>query len=861
LPLSRFRFPRVRRTAAFFAVVVSLVPSARAADRTARVDASPVPDAPGALRVNGAVSDEVWRTAQPIDAFVQREPEDGGKPSERTEFRVAYSATTLFVQVHAYDRQPDRIVSYLTRRDQYSPCDWIRVIVDSYHDRRTAYEFAVNPSGVKMDRYWFSDSNSDDSWDAVWDVSVSRDPTGWSAEFRIPFSQLRFHAGEDKTFGFAVVREIGRLNETSTWPLLSRKATGYVSSFGDLGGLSIAASPKKLELLPYTLASMTTQPTDGNPLVSAASPGGAIGLDLKYALTPGLTLTASVNPDFGQVEADPAVVNLSAFETYFNERRPFFVEGSGNFSFDMDCNDGACSGMFYSRRIGRPPQGTGILPSGDGVYTDVPANTKILGAAKVTGRVGAYAVGVMQAVTGRAGATVQNGPFVNETTVEPEASYSVGRVRREFKNQSSIGMMLTQTFRQSHDSVVDTLPSSATTGGVDWDLRFKSKYALRGYWAGSLVSGDAAAIAALQQDSRHYYQRPDLQSAVFDPTRTSLSGDSATIAINKIGGEFVHFNFNYGYKSPGFDVNDVGFLRRADTRSNGSWVQLRSDRPNRWFRSRMINFNQYAMWNGDGDLISNGGNINAHATFINNWSIGGGFNVNGLGLDDRVTRGGPAVYQENSNGVWYYVNGDNRKRVTVNYFGSYFVDPHGSLGMDVNPEVTFRPMPALLFSTGIRFNRNITDTQWVGQVTDTANHYVFAHLDQTTAAMTARFNYTMTPTLSLQLYAEPFMSAGDYNQYRQIAQPRAIDYYDRFSPYGYDIASNGDPNFNVKSFRTTNVLRWEYKPGSQLFVVWQQARQNDVAPGGFALGRDFRGIFAVPAQNVFLVKISYWLNY
>ena len=834
---------------------------ALAADARSRVDAAAVPDVPGALRVNGELNADVWRSVPAIDTFLQREPEDGAKPSERTEFRVAYNATTLYVKVRAFDRQPDRIVSYLTRRDQNSPCDWIRVFIDSYHDRRTAYEFAVNPSGVKFDRYWFNDTNNDDSWDAVWDVAVSREADGWSAEFRIPFSQLRFAPGEEKVFGFAVAREIARTKETLTWPLLSRKANGYVSSFGDLGGLSVVASPKRLELMPYTVANVTTQPTDGNPLVPSTSPGGALGLDVKYALTPGLTLTATVNPDFGQVEADPAVVNLTAFETYFNERRPFFVEGSGNFAFDMDCNDGACSGMFYSRRIGRFPQGTGILPSGDDVFTDTPAQTKILGAAKLTGRVGSYAVGVMQAVTGRADARVQSGSFITTQAVEPAASYSVARVRREYANQSSIGVMLTEAKRQARDSVLDVLPSSATAAGVDWDLRFKKMYAIRGYWAGSLVRGDAASIEALQEDSRHYFQRPDLSSAVLDPTRTSLAGDSALVGVSKIGGEFVHFNFSYGYKSPGFEINDLGFLRRADTRSDGSWIQFRSDRPNRWFRSRMINFNQYAQWNSDGDRIGNGGNVNAHAIFQNNWSIGGGYNVNGRGLDDRVTRGGPAVYQENGSGVWYYVNSDNRRRVSLAYFGSYFTDRYGDLGLDANPELTFRPIPALMVTTGLRFNHNVSDTQWVGQVTDSANHYVFAHLDQTTVALTGRFNYTLTPNLSLQLYAQPFLSAGDYTRFRQIASPRADDYDARYAPYAYDAAANGDPNFNVKSFRTTNVLRWEYRPGSTLFVVWQQARENDLVPGGFGFGRDFRGIFAVPAQNVFLVKLSYWLNY
>ena len=834
--------------------------TAAATSATARVDAVAITSA-RAVRASGELGDEVWQTAAPVDAFVQREPHDAGEPSQRTEFRVAYDATTLFVKVRAYDTEPDKIVTYLTRRDLDSPCDWIHILIDSYHDHRTAYEFAVNPSGVKMDRYWFNDNNLDDSWDAVWDVSVSRDREGWTAEFRIPFSQLRFNPSAASTFGFAVSRQIGRMNETSTWPLLSRSANGYVSSFGELGALSMTASPKKLEIVPYALTNLTKQPTGGNPLVKGSAPDGAIGLDMKYALTSGLTLTTTVNPDFGQVEADPAVVNLSAFETYFNERRPFFVEGSGNFNFNLDCNDGACSGMFYSRRVGRPPQGADNLPSGDNIYTDVPSQTKILGAAKLTGRVGQYSIGVMQAVSEEAQARVQNGSVLSTQPVEPLTSYSVGRVRREFSNQSAIGFMLTGTKRRTLDSVAGVLPTSATTGGIDWDLRFKTRYSLTGYWAGSTVRGDAAAIDGLQENSRHYFQRPDLKGATLDTTRTSLSGDAAMIAISKIGGQYVHFNSNVGFKSPGFDINDVGFLRRADTRNIGNWIQFRSDHPNRWFRSRMINFNEYAGWNSDGDRLYSGGNINAHAVFTNNWSTGAGYNINGLNFDDRATRGGPGVYMEGGRGVWYYLNSDNRRVVSLEYFGSWFVDSRGSTSRDFNPELTIRPVPALMLTTGLRFGRNVADSQWVGEVTDSANHYVFGHLDQTTVAFTERFNYTLTRNLSIQLYAQPFVSAGDYSAFKQIASARSIDYAQRYTPYVYDLVANDDPNFNVKSFRTTNVLRWEYKPGSTLFVVWQQARENDAVPGGFRFGRDVHGIFGVAPKNVFLVKLAYWLNY
>ena len=826
---------------------------------TGRVDAVAVPASARAVHTTGELTDEFWQSVAPVDAFVEREPVEGGIPSQRTEFRVAYDAATIFVRVIAFDTEPAGIRSYLTRRDGDSPSDWIRVLIDSYHDKRTAYEFAVNPAGVKADRYWYNDNSSDDSWDAVWDVKVARDARGWSAEFRIPFSQVRFNPSESITFGFAVSRHIGRLNQTSTWPLLARSANGYVSSFGELGGLSMGAALKRLELAPYTVANLTRQRPEGNPLLSPSSPEIAIGLDAKYALTPGLTLTATVNPDFGQVEADPAVVNLSAFETFFSERRPFFVEGSGNFNFDADCWDGPCS-LFYTRRVGRTPHGTDNLPDGDTVYTSYPTQSTILGAAKLTGRAGKFSVGAMYAVTQEETADIVDGTLRTQQAVEPTTSYAIGRARREFANQSSIGFMVTATNRKLPQSL-DFLPASGYTGGIDFDGRFKKHFSVTGYLAASRVNGDPSAIADLQQNSRHYYQRPDATSFAVDPTRTSLSGTSGRIGINKIGGQRVRFMSQFGYKSPGFDLNEAGFLRRADERWLLNWFQLRSDKPNRWFRSRNINVNQYSVWNSDGDRLVNGANINGSATFVNNWQAGGGANTNRLTSDDRMTRGGPVVATEGFDNFWSWFNSDNRRRVSVNFFAGAGKNGVGSWFADQEWSVTLRPISLLTITSGVRINRAVNDTQWTGLVTDTRDHYVFGRIDQTTVALAQRLNYTVTPNLSVQLYAEPFVSGGDYSAFKELANGRAIDYGQRYAPYAYDIAANGNPDFNVKSFRTTNVLRWEYKPGSTLFLVWQQARENDAVPGGFRPGRDLHDIFGVAPKNIFLLKLAYWVNY
>jgi hypothetical protein len=823
-----------------------------ASPRPATVAATPVPEA-AAIKLDGAFTEDVWETVPAISDFRQRDPKDDAAPTYATDMKVVYDASNLYVAVRAHDPEPARLVGMRTRRDTSSPSDWIRIIVDSFHDRRTAFEFGVNPAGVKTDSYWYNDGNQDDGWDAVWDVAVSRDKDGWRAEFRIPFSQLRYRPSENATFGFAVVRQIGRLNETDTWPLISKSANGYVSSFGDLTNLKLNQTPKRLELVPYLLGQVNTQPAEpGNPLVSSHDQKATVGADLKYAVRPGITLTATVNPDFGQVEADPAVVNLSGFETFFSERRPFFVEGSGMFTFDLDCNDGSCSGLFYPRRIGRAPRGFPELSSG--MNARVPQQTTILGAGKLTGRVGKFSIGAMNALTADEEATIANGTLRTRQSVEPLATYSVVRARREFANQSTIGFMATGTTRRL-TTFTDFLPGEAFTGGLDWDLRLKKRYAIQGYWAGSSVHGSASAIRQLQESTVHGFQRPDATHLEEDLTRTSLNGNAGSVALGKIGGSKIRFNSVVSYKSPGFDINDVGFLRRADTRSMSNWMQWRNDKPSKYLRSFRWNLNQWGTWNFGGDRLDFGGNVNAHWMFANNWATGMGLTGNRQSFDDRATRaGGPGAYGNPNWTYWQYVNSDERKRLMLSNFMNVGGDGHGSSWRGVSPNLTFRPASFLSVSGGVDWSHNIQASQWIENATD--GRYIFGSLDQTTVSLTTRVNYTITPQLSVQIYAAPFVSAGDYGSFKHLVNGRAVRYADRYAPTEYDA----NPDFNFRSFRTTNVLRWEYKPGSALFVVWQQGREDVVDAGQFQFGRDFRGVFGAPSRNVFLVKWSYWIN-
>ncbi len=500
----------------------------------------------------------------------------------------------------------------------------------------------------------------------------------------------------------------------------------------------------------------------------------------------GLTLTGTVNPDFGQVEADPAVVNLGAFETFFAERRPFFVEGSGNFSFNIDCNDGQCTGLFYSRRIGRSPQRIAPAPT-DG-YAVQPTNSTIAGAAKLTGRMGKFSIGVLQAVTTRENARLTDGPGlpITETPVEAATSFTVARASREFSNQSRLSFAVTNTSR-GLPSELTFLPSNAVTGGMEGDWRLAgSKYSINGFWAASRVAGSAAAIDRLQRSNVHSFQQPDASHLTYDPLRTSLGGYAGAINFNKISGQMTRFNAYVGFKSPGFDINDLGFQQRADEITQSNWFQIRSDRPTGIFRARNINFNQWSGWNTGGVLRYQGININSHYTLTNNWSFGGGVNYNGSGLTDRTTRGGPSVRSNDSYSGWTYVNTDNRRTVSASLNYSGFFDHFNSHGWDFGPSVVVRPSRALSVSGGFSVGRNDSDSQWVTNTSvDGRTRYVFAHINQTTVSLTARVNYTLSPTLSLQIYARPFVSAGDYTNFKELVDGRAQAYASRYAPFAY----------------------------------------------------------------------------
>src|SRR5688500_18508445 len=429
-------------------LIARAMPGSPATNTAAPTGAAMAVRATQAPVLDGVTTDAAWAAARVIDEFREYEPDEGAVSRFRTEVRIAYDDRNLYVLARMFDPAPDSIISLLSRRDVRTQSEQIKLVIDSYHDGRTAYQFITNPAGVKRDFYVYNDGVEDPSWDAVWNVATAIDSLGWVAEFQIPFSQMRFANKAEHTFRMLIVRDVARTNERISWPLYRRNQPGYVSQGADVGGISNLPSPRRLEVTPYVVAKNVTAP-DGDRFSHEQRVTG--GADVKWGLSSNLTLDATINPDFGQVEADPAQLNLSAFESFFAEQRPFFLEGTGIFTFNTTCGDGGmgCPGLFYSRRIGRSPQ----LRNEEGYFEEsAPTATTILGAAKVTGRLGnGLSVGVLDAMT-------QREAGLADRTIEPASNYFVTTFQQDLRGgQTGIGAMVTSVRRNldEHTTALD----------------------------------------------------------------------------------------------------------------------------------------------------------------------------------------------------------------------------------------------------------------------------------------------------------------------------------------------------------------------------------------------------------------------
>ena len=850
-------------------------------------------DAP--ITLDGVLNDPAWARARVVSGFRQRDPDEGQPATLPTEVRLVYDDATIYVGARLYDTAPDSIVARLARRDNWVVSDRFLVFLDPYLDRRTGFFFGVNAAGTMYDGTMMNDDWDNDTWDGIWDARVQRDSAGWTAELRIPYSQLRFRQADQMIWGVNFKREVARRNESSYLSYPSRSESGFVSRFPTMSGLENIRPPRRLELTPYvTSRAEFLQHKDGDPFNDGSRFKGTIGADLKLGLGSNLTLDATVNPDFGQVEVDPAVVNLSDVETFFPEKRPFFIEGASIFDFGFGGANNFWGfnwpgpDFFYSRRIGRPPQGG--LPTAD--YADVPEGATILGAAKLSGKVAGTNVGLLSALTDREHARLSGPGGRSSAEVEPLTSYNVLRAQREFsQGRRSLGILATGMHRDLSDPTLDDqLNRDALSLGVDgWTFLDRKKvWVITGWTGATHVSGSQARITSLQQNSTHYFQRPDADHVSVDGNATSLDGWAGRMSLNKQQGEW-QMNAAVGAISPGFETNDVGFLSRTDI-INGHVVGTRRwNSPGRLFRLARVNTGYFRTHDFSGLRTGEGIFLSGGATMHNYHEFGGFFAANPDRYTARQTRGGPAMLAPGGwEGNLDYAT-DSRKPVILSafgYHGSYSKGSSNSWSLGVGAE--WKPASTVSLRVSPNLEWSDAGAQYVGAYDDLlatttfGRRYVFATLRQTTVSSSVRLNWTFSPSLSLELYAQPLVSSGDYRQLKELRRRKSFDFLtygedgSTISPVtdsrrrvtGYTADPDGPgaapaldlPNldFSFASLRGNAVLRWEYLPGSTLFLVWTQDRSDFIGDGEFSLGRSLQRLGRATGNHIFAVKLSYW---
>ena len=855
------------------------------------------------IALDGRLDEAAWQSVAPLDGFTQLLPDEGQPATQRTEIRILFDDDALFIGARMFDTEGAAGVrSRLVRRDaDLDGFDYIQVIFDTFHDHLGRLSFIVNPSGVKADQYGPGGANLDGSWDAVWDVATRVDSLGWAAEFRIPFAQLRFPRDSVQTWGVQVWRYETRLNETSMWSFWRANEAGGPPRFGHLEGMRIARGPGRAEILPYIVGRSTNDPfvSADDPFRDSREYDTRIGADFKYLLASNLTLTGTVNPDFGQVEVDPAVVNLTAFETYFQERRPFFVEGGGLFGFGwmncFFCSNVSAPSLFYSRRMGRQPQGAGSAygAAGAGGFADVPDNTRILGAAKVTGSVAqGWTLATLDAVTAREHAAVRTGAGERlSVEVEPFTNYFVGRLSRDLGGGGFVRGMATSVVRDLSDPVLRTqMNSHSEAAGVETNLWWgRRTYRFMGYLDYAQVAGDSLAIRRLQRSSARYFQRPDrdygsngLFTNTYDPSLTAMRGFAGYARIAKDAGDWL-WELSSIVKSPGFEANDVAFNSTVDR----IWVEgnlLRQfTRPNRFARQMVFIAGGQQSYNFGGDLVDRDVHAFAGFTFHNYWSVNA-YVIGSLSRqDDQATRGGPVVGRAGGFNSFLEVYTDSRKPLSFN------AQPivgcrDGVCWVAAYLGATVRPASNISLTFGPNFASDRTGSWWVTSAADTSatamygRRYVFGRLHQTTLGLNTRLNVTFSPNLTLELYLQPLIASAHYSRFHEYDRPRTLErtFYGENGGTiaavtgGYQIDPDGtgpaaaftigNPDFNYRSLRGNAVVRWEFHPGSTLFFVWTQSREDSEQVGDFRLGHDLRGLVGVKPTNIFLVKMSYWLG-
>ncbi len=863
------------------------------------------------ISIDGILDEGEWDEARSVVGFVQKEPTEGAPAINDSRVWILYDDEALYVGARLYDEAPSTIARNMVRRDSNynGQFDYFEVMVDPNLDRRTGYRFRVSPANVQTDRYLYDDGNEDANWDGVWSSAARVAEDGWHVEMRIPLSQIRYEAkAGDQTWGVNFGRRRAADNELTRFALESKLRPGRVSQFGLLEGIRIDGSPRRLEFRPYILTRASRQPR------SAANPfdddvfSGQAGIDVRYGLGSAFTLDATFNPDFGQVEVDPAVINLSAFETFFEERRPFFVEDARVFDFNLS---GSANKLFYTRRIGRPPRGSS--PTG-GDYFDKPATASILGAAKLSGRTrSGLSVGVLAAVTGKetGSAFFVDGAVTRDFVAEPRAGFGIVRLQQDLNDgRSNVGGIFTAMRRDlPGDQSFDDLTASAFSTGVDFEHSWHDRsWALWGFLAGSHVRGDSTALIRIQRSSNHYLQRPDLSWSALDSTRTSMTGAEWRLQFEKRRGNWRGALWA-AQITPGFEINDLGFSRNRERLDGGARVTYQDVDPGEHLRSWSINAFTFHNWSHEAlndafvwDSWRRGHtagsfNVRGDFQFNNFWKLELSSRYSPENVSRTATRGGPRMLDPASWGGEVTVTSDNRGVVTFRPSVQFNRGLKGSgNNLEVRAVVTVQPSSRVQIELSPRYDRATTAAQYVSGVADAAfpatfgTRYLFADLERNSVSMVTRVNWTFTPNLTLQLFAQPLLSAGDYLRYKELGQPESFAFngfdegtlaadsagptclggstcedadhrryvdFDGDGSVDYDFT---DRDFNVRSLRANAVLRWEYRPGSTIFFVWQHEQAEAASVGNFDFGRDLRALFDAPGRDTFIIKVNLWLT-
>lgn len=859
--------------------------------------------AEGEIEIDGSLDDEVWSTASVGSGFVQRQPVEGEPALHDTEVRILFSDEALYVAARMRDDDPGGIARQLVRRDGRGAFDWIEVQIDPNGDRRSGYGFQVSAAGVQRDVYFFDDEQEDAAWNAVWFSTVAIDEEGWTAELRIPLSQIRYEAGLS-TWGVNVVRRRLANNEESHFSLRSQLVRGRVSQFGQLDGVKVP-TVRRIEARPYALTSLANGPAEaGDPFFDGSAASAQVGGDLRIGLGSAFTLDATFNPDFGQVDADPAVINLGAFEVFLDERRPYFVEESSLLSFGLA---GFRDQLFYSRRIGRGPQGSA---PGSADFVDQPINATILGSAKLTGRTDrGLSVGGLVAVTAQesAEAFFEDTGVTESPIIEPRTTYGVARLVQDFRDgDTRFGGVATVVNRSNPTGgELDFLLSDAYTGGVDFEHRWGNRtWAVEGFFASSFVSGTEQAILRTQRSANHRFQRPDALRESVDSSATALTGSSWRLNFGKERGDHWTWRVWTGGITPGFEVNDLGFSRSTEQIDLGGRVSYRQVTPQGPFQNYRLTFSNFHDLSQEilepevgfrDALKSSTFRLDWRTEFRNFWGFSGDFNFSPETFDYTGTRGGPVMVDPGGIRFGTRFNTDRRKSVNVNLnLGGSSGARDSGASLRIAGGVEFRPTPTVEVSLSPRWERTRTATQYVTSTSTLefeptfGRRYLFADLERRSVSMDTRVNVSFSPTLTFQLYAQPLLSSGDYVTYRQLAGTRTFDFIDfesgTASRAGDDVLCSGgavclvdgrqyfdfdedgvtdystsDRDFNVRSLIGNAVLRWEWRPGSTVFFVWQRQQAGRTSVGDFDFGRDLGALWDLPSENTFIIKFDYWL--